>query len=134
MRRKNIARRRLKIELRKLDYPSRPGNAFNMFVQEVLNKKLTKDFKKIGEMWKDLDEFKRAKYKQLASQQKIKYLSDLESWKVKVSKAENLNSVNKLASLRAQIAQLNKTNKTKEKKLKKTTKKAKQIKVKRKTE
>lgn len=104
-RRQSLARRRLKIQLKKLHFPSRPLSAFNLYFKDSVAKRpvdkehLKERFKQIVFDWKRLTEEEKTPFVESAKIEKIRYLEDMEVWKKDITKPENAENLNILVKL-----------------------------------
>ncbi|XP_054167193.1 transcription factor A, mitochondrial-like [Oppia nitens] len=133
-RKQSLAKRRLKVELKHLNFPIRSKSAFNIFMkEEVARQKGTaahkEVFKNVVTKWKSLTPLDKTPYEEMAKIDKVRYTEELNKWKTDIAQPENKELLDKLEKLKEKSLKTNsKTNEeeteTKKKKKKKTTKKA----------
>lgn len=99
---KEKARHRIKLKLRKLNYPKKNRSAYNFFVQEQLKLKYPdgkypsirtpEHIRQIGiwsQMWRNTNTEGRKPYTDLAEADRARYFDELEKWKQELAKPEN---------------------------------------------
>jgi len=106
-RKRVLARRRLRSEIKRLDYPIRAKSAFNLYIKEAIDNRVKTSepfvdvFKRIVSKWKTMSPLEREPYVESAKTDKMRYLSEMEVWKETVATVEKKETMDRLTRLKS---------------------------------